>query len=70
MSHILLDKAVVLIARQMFDVREVAGDQVIDRDNPMIFGQQSVRQMRAKKPCAAGDHGNRMGDARHNRLCK
>ena len=34
---------------------EVAGDEIVDRDDAMPFGQQPVGQMRAEKTGAAGD---------------
>ena len=37
------------------DVVGVAGDEVVDRDNFVAFGQTTVAQMGAEKPGAAGD---------------
>ena len=42
----------------MLDVREIAGHEIIDRDDPMPFRQQSIGQMRPEKTRAAGDDRN------------
>src|SRR5205814_3918412 len=56
LCYVLLDEAVILVTREVLDVREVPGDQVVDCDHPMTFGQKTVGQMRAEKPGAARNH--------------
>ena len=52
--HIVLDETKTLVARQMSNVVGLAGDQVIDSDNAMPFGEEAIAQMRPEKPSAAG----------------
>ena len=37
LGHILLDESVVFVPGKVFDVREVPGDEVVDRDYAMTF---------------------------------
>ena len=37
LGHILLDESVVFVPGKVFDVREVPGDEVVDRDHAMTF---------------------------------
>ena len=60
LRDVLLDEAEILVAGEVLDVGEVSGDQVIDRDHPMAFREQAVGQVRAEKPGAAGDDGDRL----------
>ena len=57
-GDVLLDEPVILVARRVLDVREVPGDEIVDRDDAMPFREQAVRQMRAKKTGAAGNDGD------------
>ena len=52
---VVLDEAVILVAGEMLDVVEIAGDEIIDRDDAMTFRQQPIGQMRPKKTRATGD---------------
>ena len=52
---VVLDEPEILVAREMRDVRRVPRDEVIDRDDPMPFGEQPIRQMRSQKPRPARD---------------
>ena len=54
----MLDEPVIVVAGQMRDVREVAGDKIVDRDDAVAFREQTVGQMRSQKPGATGDDGN------------
>src|SRR6202011_5593118 len=56
-GNVVLDELVVLVSGQMPNVRRVARNQIVDRDDTMAFCQQSVGQMRSKKARAAGDNG-------------
>ena len=60
LRYVLLDEAVILVAGKVLDIGEVSRDQVIDRDHPMAFREQAIGQMRAEKPGAAGDDGDRL----------
>ena len=35
--HVVLDEAEPLIAREVFDVRDVAGDEIVDPDDAVAF---------------------------------
>jgi hypothetical protein len=39
----------------MLDVRQVTGDEIIDRDHAVAFGEQAIGQVRAEETGAAGD---------------
>ena len=56
-SNVVLEELELLVAEQMRDVRRVAGDEIIETDNAMPFGQQSVAEMGAEETGAAGDNG-------------
>ena len=64
---VVLDEAVVLVAREVLDVRALPGDEIVDPDDAMPFREQPVREMRAEKSGAAGDHrdGLRTGACEH-----
>ena len=51
----MLDEPEILVAGEVLDVGWVAGDEIIDRDDPVPFRQQPIGQMRAEKTRAAGD---------------
>ena len=42
---IVLDEAVVLIPREVLDIRRAAGDEVVDANDPMALGDQAVGEM-------------------------
>ncbi len=52
---VVLDEREILVAGEMLDVLEVAGDEIIDRDDAMTFRQQPVGQMRPEKTGPTGD---------------
>ena len=54
LGHVLLDESVIFVPGEVLDVREVPGDEIVDRDHAMTFREQPVGQMRAEKPGAAG----------------
>jgi hypothetical protein len=43
---------------QVPNVRCIAGDQIVDGNDTMTFGQQSIAQMRSQKTSGTGDDGN------------
>jgi hypothetical protein len=51
----------ILVPGQVPDVRGVAGDQIVDGNDPVTFRQQSIAQMRSQKASGAGHDGNRLG---------
>ena len=58
--NVVLDELEMFVAGEVTDVGHVAGDQIVDRDDAMPFGQQTIDQMRAEKTGAAGDDGDRV----------
>ena len=58
LRHILFDEPVVLVPGEMLDVGEVAGDEIVDRDDAMPFREQAIGQMGTEKSGAAGDNGD------------
>jgi hypothetical protein len=42
----------------VLDVGEMAGDEVVDRNDSMTFREEAIGQVRAKKPGPTGDNGN------------
>lgn len=59
-GNVMLDEAEIIVPGQMPDVRRIAGDQIIDGDNAMTFGQKPVDEMRPQKASAAGNNRNRI----------
>ena len=53
--HVMLDEAEALIAREVFDVRDVARDEIIDPDDAVTFCKQSVGEMRTEKTSGPGN---------------
>ena len=60
-GNIVLEELEIGIAGEMADVRSVAGDQIVDRNDVMAFGQQTVDQVRSQKARATSDDRNRLG---------
>src|SRR5438874_12622497 len=56
--NVMLDEGKILVAREVRDVLGIAGDKVIDRNDPVSFRQQAVDQMRPEKPSATSDDRN------------
>jgi hypothetical protein len=54
----MFDELEIIVPGQVPDVRCVAGDQIVDGNNPMTFRQQAIAQMRSQKTSGAGDDGN------------
>ncbi len=55
-GDVMLDEEVIRVAGEVRDVRGVAGDQVIDRDDAVPLAQEPVGQMRPEKARATGDN--------------
>ena len=51
----------ILVTGEMTNVCRVTGDQIVDGDHAMAFGQKPIYQMRAEETRAAGHNGNRLG---------
>ena len=64
-GNVVPDKSIIFVAGQMSDVGNIAGDQIVDRNDTMPFGQQAIGQMRSEKPGATGDDGNGLGRSGH-----
>jgi hypothetical protein len=54
----MFDELEIFIPGQVPDVGCVAGDQIIDGNNPVTFLQQSIAQMRSQKTGGAGYNRN------------
>src|SRR3954470_6805962 len=52
---VMFDETITVVAGEVFDVVEIAGDKVVDGDNAMPFGQEPIGQMRAEKTRSSGD---------------
>jgi hypothetical protein len=52
---VVLIKLKISVLEEMFDVSQVAGDEVVHCDNVESFGDKSVAKMRAKKARSACD---------------
>ena len=57
----MFDEPEILVPGEMPNVRRVARDQIIDRNDAMPFRQKSIHQMRTEKTRAAGHDGNGLG---------
>ncbi len=49
LRHVVLDEPVILVAGEMLDVGEIAGDEIVDGDHAMAFRQEPVGEVRAEK---------------------
>src|SRR4029077_12239360 len=58
-GNVVLDELEIGIAGKMSNVRRVAGYQIVDRNDAMAFGQESIDQVRSQEACAASHHRNR-----------
>ena len=63
-GDIVVDELVVLIPREMLDVRDIARDEVVDRNDAVAFLEQPVREMGSQKPGSAGDDTDGLRDVR------
>jgi len=54
-SHIVVDEMKMSIAREMGDVSSVSGDQVVNADDLMAFGEEAIAKMRAEKTRRSSD---------------
>lgn len=72
-GDVLLDEAEVLVAAEVRNVIDVAGDEVIEADDFVSFGEEVIGEVRTEKACCAGDDGEGLGflllfgAARHTR---
>ena len=67
---VVLDEVKIFVAGKVSNVGHVAGDQIIDRNDAMTFGQEPVAQMRTEKTGAAGHDRNGAGFCGgHGALC-
>ena len=55
-GNVVFHESIILVAREMLDVREVPGHEIIDRDDLVTFAEQAVGQMRSEKASATGDN--------------
>ena len=67
-GNVVPDKSIIFVAGQMPDVGNIPGDQIVDRNDTMPFGQQAIGQMRSEKSGATGDNGNGLGRSGHGRV--
>jgi hypothetical protein len=54
-GDIVADEFVVLVPGEMLDVRDIASDEAIDRDDAMALGEQAVGEVGAQKARTACD---------------
>ena len=67
-GNVVPDEAIIFVPCQMPDICHIPGDQIVDRDDAMPFGQESIHQMRAEKTRTAGHDGNELGIFGHGGL--
>ena len=68
-GDIMIDKFKVLVSREMFNVGNIAGDEIVDGNHPVAFRQQTVGKVGAEEACAARDDaGDGTGILRHWRV--
>ncbi len=60
-GNVVLDEMEILVAGKMPDVCSVAGDEIVDRNDAVTFGEKSVDQMRSQETCATGNNRNGFG---------
>ena len=61
----MLHEPVILVAGEVLDVRQIAGDEIVDRNHLMPFRKQAIRQVRTKKTGATGNDGNGLRSGCH-----
>jgi len=57
LRDVMADELEVFVAGEMGDVVRVARDEVVDGDDAMAFGKETVDEMGAEEAGAAGDDG-------------
>src|SRR5712692_1135186 len=57
-GNVVLDEMEILVPGQVANVRRVARDQIVDRNDAMAFRQQTIGQMRSQKTSAASHNRN------------
>jgi hypothetical protein len=55
LANVVFYKFEARIILQMVNIREPAGEQIIDRDHAPTFAEKSVAEMRSEKSGAAGN---------------
>src|SRR5471032_3116524 len=58
LRDVVLDEVKALVPREVLDVAGVSRDQIVDCDDAMTLGQQSIGEMRAKESTASRDDGD------------
>ena len=61
LGDVVVDELEMFVAGEMGDVVGVARDEVVDGDDAMAFGEESVDEMGAEEAGAAGDDGDGSG---------
>src|SRR5436189_6023435 len=62
---VVFDEPVILVPREVPDVFEISGDQIVDRDDAMALRQEPIGQMRPEEARAARDYRNRLRIGSH-----
>src|ERR1700730_17216359 len=63
--NVMLDEGEMPVAGEVRDVLGIAGDKIIDRNDPVSFRQQPVGQMRPEKTSATSDDRNLLRTRSH-----
>jgi hypothetical protein len=58
LGHVVVDETKPLVSGQVADVADVPGDQVIEPDHLVPFGEEAVGEMAPQEPGGAGDDGS------------
>ena len=57
LRHVVVDELEILVAGEVGDVVGIPRDEVIDGDDVMAFGEETVGEMRAEKAGTTGHDG-------------
>ena len=64
-GNVVPNETIIFVPCQMADVCNIPGDQIVNRNDAMAFGQEAIGQMRSEKSGATGHDGNGLGGSGH-----
>ena len=70
LGDVVMDETKAGIPDEMCDIRRVAGDEIVDADDPVPFLKQSVTQVRTEESRSPCDDGDSIRSGRHASPCR
>ena len=57
--HIVLEEGERILAEEVVDIGHVASEEIVDANDPVRLGEETITKMRPQKTGATGDDGSR-----------